>query len=85
MRRRRALLPVPRLADNAKVVSSLLGFEHDGMARHAGADVELMVVHVHGRKRAGVPCTPQVERVVRAASLFPAKVRWGYVASALRA
>jgi hypothetical protein len=49
------------LADHVEMPAALLRIEHDRHARRCvGADAKLMIVHIHGRKGAGVPCTPQV-------------------------
>ena len=47
------------LADEIEVPAAFLGIEHDGLARDAGADAELLMWCCHGRNGAGVPCAPQ--------------------------
>ena len=48
------------LPDDVEMPAPLLGIEHDGLARDAGADADLLTWCFHGRNGAGVPCAPQV-------------------------
>ena len=47
------------LSDDVKVSAALLRIEHDKLARHAGADANLLARCSHSRRRAGVPCASQ--------------------------
>jgi hypothetical protein len=48
------------LADDVKMTTAFLRIEHDQFARRAGTNIELLVERSHSRKRAGVPCAPQL-------------------------
>ncbi len=48
------------LADDVEMTTAFLRIEHDQFARRAGTNIELLVERSHSRKRAGVPCAPQL-------------------------
>jgi hypothetical protein len=47
------------LSDDVEVPAAFFGIEHDGLARDAGTDAELLMLQCHGQKGAGVPCAPR--------------------------
>ena len=70
------------LTNDVEVPAALLGVEGDIAAQRVSADAELLMYCSHSQNGAGVPCTPQVGNMVRAAPSFPVRMRQGYIISA---